>query len=143
CATRGEAGDVDRLDPGTDIAVAREAELRAAGEELGVSRFILLGYRDSGMTGEPGPFTLAGAPFADVVSVVLEVIDQIDPDVVVTLDPDHGDGHRDHAVIGRATVEAGRDRPDIRLYAWALTRSLLTRWLGELQDVRPGSENLD
>ena len=143
CATRGEAGEAHRVDPGTDLAAVREAELRAAAEAIGAARVVLLDYADSGMSGEPGPATLAGAPFDDVVSAVRAVVDQVRPEVVVTLDPDHGDGHRDHEVIARATVQACRDLPGVRVYAWVVTRPMLVRWLSELQGVRPDSAHLE
>jgi LmbE family N-acetylglucosaminyl deacetylase len=143
CATRGEAGDVRGLTSAAEIAAVREAELRSAGTALGVARFILLDYVDSGMTGEPGPRTLAGAPFDDVISAVRNVVDQVKPDAVVTLDPDHGDGHRDHAVIGQATVQACRHLPETRVYAWTVPRPLLARWFAELEKVRPDSAHLE
>ena len=143
CATRGEAGEVPGLTSAAEIAAAREAELRSAGTALGVDRFVLLDYIDSGMAGEPGPRTLVGAPFGDVISDVRHVVDDVKPDVVVTLDADHGDGHRDHAVIGRATVQACRHLPVTRVYAWTVPRPLLARWFAELEKVRPDSAHLE
>lgn len=61
----------------------------------------------------------------------------------MTLDPAHGDGHRDHVVIGRATTIACAARPDTHLYYWALSRPLLARWFAELTRLRPTSEHLD
>jgi LmbE family N-acetylglucosaminyl deacetylase len=143
CATRGEAGETSGLPPGQDLGALREAELRAAGTLLGASRFVLLDYLDSGMAGHPARGTLAGAAVADVAQRVDAVIRDVAPDIVVTLDPDHGDGHRDHIAIARATITACRAYPDIRLYAWTLRRQLLARWFAELERVRPGSEHLD
>ena len=48
CATRGEAGEAHGVEPGSHLAAAREAELRAAGAVLGVGRFVVLDYLDSG-----------------------------------------------------------------------------------------------
>ena len=143
CATRGEAGEARGVDTGADLAVVRETELRAAGAVLGVDRCILLDYVDSGMAGEPGSGTLAAAPFDELVTALGRVVQEVAPDVVVTLDPDHGDGHRDHAAVGRATVEACRGRSQIRVYAYAVPRSLLARWFAELEHVRPDSAHLD
>lgn len=143
CATRGEAGEAVGLPLAEDLGTVREAELRAAGTLLGASQVVLLGYRDSGMTGEPTSGTLAAAAPAEVAARVAEVIRDVAPDVVITLDPDHGDGHRDHVAIGRATIAACAAHPDLRLYAWVLPRRLLTRWFAELQDLRPDSEHLD
>ena len=143
CATRGEAGEAHGLAADADLAATRETELRAAGSVLGVDRFILLDYVDSGMAGDAAPGTLAAAPFDELVAALGSVVDRVAPDVVVTLDPDHGDGHRDHSVIGRATLDACRDRNQIRVYAYTLPRSLLARWFAELQRVRPDSAHLD
>jgi N-acetyl-1-D-myo-inositol-2-amino-2-deoxy-alpha-D-glucopyranoside deacetylase len=143
CATRGELGEAVGLPPGADLGAVREAELRAAGTLLGASRIELLGYRDSGMTGEPGPGTLAAAPLDEVADRVDAVIREVGPDIVVTLDPDHGDGHRDHEAIARATIAACAAHPDIRLYAWVLPRRFLGQWFTELEQVRPDSEHLD
>jgi LmbE family N-acetylglucosaminyl deacetylase len=143
CATRGEAGEAHGVPDGADLGEVREAELRAAGAALGAKQVIVLGYGDSDMEGEPAPGTLAATPIPEVAARLGDVIDEVAPDVVVTLDPDHGDGHRDHTAIGRATVEACRSYPDIRLYAWTVTRAMLARWLTELQNVRPDSAHLD
>jgi LmbE family N-acetylglucosaminyl deacetylase len=143
CATRGEAGEAPDLEPGQELGAVREAELRAAGSLLGASRFVLLGYGDSGMTGEPAPGTLAAAPVDEVAARIAEVIDEVDPDIVVTLDPEHGDGHRDHTAIGRATVVACEERPELRLYAWVLPRRSLALWFAEIERLRPDSEHLD
>ena len=143
CATRGEAGDVPGLTSAAEIGALREDELRSAGAALGVAQFILLDYADSGMTGQPGPQTLAEAPLGDVISDVRNVVDQVKPDVVVTLDPDYGDGHRDHAIIGQATVQACRQLPETRVYAWTVPRPLLARWFAELENVRPDSKHLE
>lgn len=143
CATRGEAGEAHGVPEGADLGEVREAELRAAGAELGAARVVVLDYGDSDMEGEPAPGTLAATPTSQVAARLREVIEQVSPDIVVTLDPEHGDGHRDHTAIGRATVEACRSYPDVRLYAWTVTRATLARWLTELQNVRPDSAHLD
>jgi LmbE family N-acetylglucosaminyl deacetylase len=143
CATRGEAGEAHKLDAGADLGVVREQELRAAGAELGVHDFVLLGYGDSGMSGNPAPGTLCAADLADVVAEVGDVVSKVSPTLVVTLDPDHGDGHRDHAVIARATIEACRHRRGLQVYGWAVPRGLLARWFAEIQDLRPDSAHLE
>src|ERR687897_1075115 len=140
CATRGEAGEAPSwLSDDQSISEVREAELRAAGDLLGVSRVDVLAFVDSGMGGVPETGTLAAAPDNAVIEAVQDVIVNVGPHVVVTLDPHHGDGHRDHVVIGRATTAACAPMPAIRLYYWALSRPLLTRWFDELARSRPGS----
>jgi LmbE family N-acetylglucosaminyl deacetylase len=74
---------------------------------------------------------------------VRAVLDDIDPDVVATLDPVYGDGHRDHTRIGAATIAACEHRPSTQVYAWTVPRSVLSKWFAELERVRPGSGHLD
>jgi LmbE family N-acetylglucosaminyl deacetylase len=143
CATRGEAGEAHGVAPGADLATIREAELRAAGEVLGVHRVLLLGLGDSGMDGTPPAGSLAAAPIGEVADRVATVVGEVQPDVVVTLDPDGGDGHRDHIAIAQATIEACRAHPALRVYAWTVRRSILARWFAELEGVRPDSAHLD
>jgi LmbE family N-acetylglucosaminyl deacetylase len=143
CATRGEAGEAHGVPADADLAAVREGELRAAGAVLGVDRFVLLDFGDSGMTGEPPAGSLAAAPLDDVAVAMRAVIDDVRPDLVVTLDPDYGDGHRDHTAIGRATLQACDALPELRVYVWTVTRSLLANWLAHLGEVRPESAHLD
>ena len=143
CATRGEAGEGHGLPAGADLAAIREAELRAAGAILGVHRVVVLGYGDSGMDGTPAEGTLTAASTAEVAERVAAVIAEVQPDVVVTLDPAGTDGHRDHTAIGQATIQACQALPALRVYAWTVRRSVLARWFAELEKVRPGSAHLD
>jgi LmbE family N-acetylglucosaminyl deacetylase len=145
CATRGEAGElVEGCDLGADtLAELRERELRTAANALGARQVVVLDFRDSAMSGDAGDDTLHGAPFDSVVDAVAAVIEHTDPDVVVTLDPTGGDGHRDHVRIARATIEAVRrtgSTPSV--YCWCIPRSLLLAWLEHLHTIKPDSGHL-
>ena len=94
------------------------------------------------MHGEAPPGSLVAAAYDEVVAAVRTVVDDVDPAVVVTLDPDHGDGHRDHERIGRATVEACAGRPGTRVYLWVVARELMRAWFTELARVRPDAGHL-
>jgi N-acetyl-1-D-myo-inositol-2-amino-2-deoxy-alpha-D-glucopyranoside deacetylase len=146
CATRGEAGE---LAPGCELGAGSLAELRVrelhdAGSLLGARRFELLDFGDSGMSGDAAPDTLFGAPLGAVVDSVGEVVERVGPDVVVTLDPTGGDGHRDHVRIAEATTEAVRRR-EVRasLYHWCIPRSVLLRWLERTREINPASGHLE
>ncbi|HEX2383343.1 MAG TPA: PIG-L deacetylase family protein [Acidimicrobiales bacterium] len=147
CATRGEAGETAQGCDlrGRPLADVRVEELQAAGRALGAAEPVLLDFVDSGMTGDASEETLFAAPFDSVVEAVTQVVADVDPDVVVTLDPTGGDGHRDHVRIAQATVEAVRRsaRVDASLYCWCVPRSLLTRWLQRLTESRPDSGHLE
>ena len=104
-----------------------EAELREASRILGVGTLRLLYYTDSGMDGDPASGSLAAAKFSTVADDVRDEIEDLRPDVVVTLDA--SDGHRDHAVIRDATLVAvdNADHPPAATYLWCLARSSMAR----------------
>jgi LmbE family N-acetylglucosaminyl deacetylase len=134
CATRGEAGETLVEPPaGSTLGEVREAELRAAGEVLGVKEIVLLDFADSGMT---------GAPLDDVSAAVARVIEEVQPELVITLDHEYGDHHRDHDMIGAATVAAMRSRPEVPVYLWTVKRSTFDRWLARMGELRPDSDHV-
>jgi LmbE family N-acetylglucosaminyl deacetylase len=144
CATRGEAGTPA---PGrglddADLAVVREAELRAAAALLGVEEVELLTWTDSGMEGDPGAGTLVAAPLDNVADAVAELIDRVRPAVILTLDG--SDGHRDHVQIRDATLLAAERSTwrTPRVYLQCLPRALMRRWIEELAAKQPDSEHL-
>ena len=141
CATRGEAGESRiRTD---DLAALREAELRAAARILGVGTVRLLGHADSGMEGAPAPGALVAADPDQVVSEVRAAIDELRPDVVVTLDA--SDGHRDHAAIRDATLVAADTavHPPRATYLWCLAQSSMTRWAAHMRAIGGGEHYVD
>jgi LmbE family N-acetylglucosaminyl deacetylase len=142
CATRGEAGASRLPADGRDLGDVREAEMREAGRVLGVSRHVLLPFADSGMEGDPVPGSLTAASLESVVTAVRAVVEDVRPHVVVTLDHERGDGHRDHVRIGEATLAALAGRPDVVVYLWCVPRPLLEQWFAHLARVRPDSAHL-
>ncbi len=136
CATRGEAGEPA---PGVqlvngDLGHTRDAELHRAASLLGVTHVELLGYADSGMSGTPGPGTVAAARPAELVASVRSAVERFSPDVLVTLDA--SDGHRDHAAV-RDAVVAVADDLDLPTLLHCLPRSLMRRWLEHAFRDRP------
>lgn len=111
CATRGEVGEVppEMLEGYASVAELREAELRCAVDVLGIKGLFLLGYRDSGMAGSPEnghPQALAAAPLEDVADAIAEHMRRLQPQVVLTFDPNGGYFHPDHIAIHRAAKRA-------------------------------------
>jgi LmbE family N-acetylglucosaminyl deacetylase len=143
CATRGEAGEItpgSGADP-TDLAAVRESELRRAAAVLGVCRVEVLDFRDSDMSGDADASTLVGADQDAVRDAVRALLDDVRPDVVVTLDA--GDGHRDHAAIRDATlaaVDTCRLAPTVYLHC--LPSSIMRRWAEHMASTDPSWEHL-
>ena len=140
CATRGEAGE-SRI--ATDnLASLREAELRAAAVILGVSDVRLLDHVDSGMADEPPPGALVAVDPGVLAAEVRALIEEVRPDVVVTLDA--SDGHRDHVAIRDATL-AAVDAADHRVtgtYLSCLARSSMARWADRMRETGGGDAYL-
>ena len=127
CATRGEAGEVaDGVEvPRGGVGELREGELRAAADLLGVERVDLLGFLDSGMTGEAGPGALVDAEASLLHAGISRSVDGFDPHVLVTLDG--SDGHRDHGRVRDVVVQVAAER-GIPVYLQCLARSVMKQW---------------
>lgn len=140
CATRGEAGE-SRVDT-DDLAALRASELQAAARILGVGDVRLLDLVDSGMDGAPPPGALVSADPGELASSIQAVVDELRPDVVVTLDA--SDGHRDHAAIRDATL-AAVDAAAHRVrstYLSCLARSSMARWADRMRETGGGEAYL-
>lgn len=150
CATRGEVGEIadERLATRETLGRVREEELRCAAATVGVREVIFLGYRDSGMAGTPEnahPDAYINAAEAQVVAQLVAIIRRVQPEVVVTFEPNGGYGHPDHIAIHHATVKAfhaaqeAAYRPDLgsawaaaRLFYTAIPRSFFVQMVAEM-----------
>jgi LmbE family N-acetylglucosaminyl deacetylase len=136
CATRGEAGEVRSgvAIPDGGLGALREEELRDAADLLGVRRVDVLGFRDSGMEGEPHPESLVAVDEPRVRSAVEDVVDAFRPNALVTLDA--SDGHRDHVRMRDVTVAVAADR-GLPVYLSCLPRSTMRRWAEHVAALDP------
>lgn len=100
CATRGERGryfDAVEKPPIDVIARTREAELRAAAAELGISDVTFLDYLDK---------DLDQADPVEAIAKIAAQIRRLKPQVVTTFGPDGAYGHPDHIAISQFTAAA-------------------------------------
>lgn len=110
-ATRGELGEVAAgfLAEGEDLGARREVETARSMEVLGVHRHVFLGYRDSGMEGEPSnddPTCFWQAELEEAAARLAEVLVEEGAEVLTVYD-DHGNyGHPDHVQVHRVGVRA-------------------------------------
>jgi LmbE family N-acetylglucosaminyl deacetylase len=79
------------------LGAERQAELMAACAELGIATVRVLGYPDRG---------LASAPADTIRRQIVEIVRAIQPQVVVTFDPNGSNLHPDHVAISRFTADA-------------------------------------
>ncbi|MEE2525187.1 PIG-L family deacetylase [Hyphobacterium sp. HN65] len=99
-ATRGEAGtQFPEIVDQAHLGVVREGELRRHGFALGLDEQVVLGLPDGGV-----PEAMSDAQLA---ARVLEELERLEPDAVVTFHPPSGVSlHPDHMAMGRAALAA-------------------------------------
>lgn len=110
CATRGEAGKITV--PGMtvdDLGQQREQELREACRALEIPDPVFLDYHDSGRyerTRDDDPLAFMNVNPLDAEVKIRALIEEHQPQVLLTFDPHGGYGHVDHLQIHRATTAA-------------------------------------
>lgn len=114
CATDGSQGETPGLHDSqaptaAQLAEMREGELRAAAALLGVHRVVMLGYRDSGMVGDPAnehPSCFWQADDHDAAQRLAAVLRDEQADLLTCYDADGTYGHPDHIKVHRVGVQA-------------------------------------
>lgn len=114
--TDGGCGDAPGgIKPGADgfdrdaVIALRQAELVASCAVLKVSHLELLGYADSGMMGwatNEAPDAFWNTPVDEAAAKLAKLIEQYQPDVIVTYDENGFYGHPDHIQAHRITMAA-------------------------------------
>jgi N-acetyl-1-D-myo-inositol-2-amino-2-deoxy-alpha-D-glucopyranoside deacetylase len=142
--TLGEEGEIHvpelamlAADQADQLGGYRLVELDRACQALGVADHRILGgvgrYRDSGMMGTPAnenPRAFWRADLDEAAGHLVEIIDEVRPQVLVTYDTNGGYGHPDHinahrvAMLGAAKSRQAGFGP-AKVYWAAIPRSLL------------------
>ena len=111
-ATGGELGlPVAAAGADVELRGRRLRETLTAADVLGVARVEFLGYRDSGMAGDPGnvhPESLTSTDVAVVASQVAAILAEEDADALVTYDAYGIYGHPDHIRVHEVGMAAAR-----------------------------------
>ena len=119
--TRGQAGSrgAPPLCTPEELPALREKELRCACAALGIRPPDLLDYQD-GLLSEADPDQL--------VAHILQAVDKLHPQVMLSFGPDGLSGHPDHVTIGQCAVQAFHSTEAVfALYTPAVPQSLATR----------------
>lgn len=110
-ATRGEMGEPVEgvLNPGELLGDRRELETHTSAAILGVDGVAFLGYRDSGMIGEPSnddPTCFWRADVEHAAQQVAALLRDENADVLTVYDDHGGYGHPDHIQVNRVGTRA-------------------------------------
>ncbi len=166
--TRGEEGEVlvpelAHLASTHNDALGdhREVELASAMRALGVSDFRFLGatnkenskkYRDSGMMGTEQnnrPDVFWQADLEEASDFLVEIIEEIRPQILITYDEIGGYGHPDHIQAHRVAMRAVEKATkwDVEKVYWnAIPKSLITHGIEEMKKTGStffGAESVD
>ncbi len=114
CATDGSQGETPGLagseaPTSEELAAIRAAELAAAADLLGVHRLVMLGYRDSGMRGDPAnddPDCFWQADVDEAAGGLAAILAEEQADLVTCYDANGTYGHPDHVMVHRVGVRA-------------------------------------
>ncbi|SER86160.1 N-acetylglucosaminyl deacetylase, LmbE family [Lentzea xinjiangensis] len=114
------------------VAAHRKAELQAAADALGITDLELLGYHDSGHTGEVPGGGFCTIPVETAAGRLAALVEHYRPQVVVT----HYSTHRDHIHVNRvAKLAVRRTGIPAKLYLTAADGST-TIDISEVADVK-------
>lgn len=144
-ATDGSHGEVapGLLEPGETLAERRYGELLTAAGILGIGRVEMLGYRDSGMMGEPtndldGSFWTADVD--EAAERLATILRDVGADVLTIYDAHGGYGHPDHIQVHRVGSRAAELVGVERVFWATMNRDHLRRGMEANPDFR---ESLD
>jgi LmbE family N-acetylglucosaminyl deacetylase len=154
CATKGELGEVAEgfLADGETLTDRRVDEVQAAGAVLGAQRVAFLGYRDSGMDGEPttkDPECFAMADLDEAAERLAAILREEDAEVLTVYDERGGYGHPDHIQVHQVGIRAAELAGTARVYESTMNRDYLVELMktraaemGEIPDA-PDPEEMD
>lgn len=135
-ATRGEMGEPQPgvLADGEELWERRVVETHAAAELLGVDRVEFLGYRDSGMIGEPSnedPTCFWQADVEEAAQRMAAIMRETDADVLTIYDSHGGYGHPDHIQVHRVGRRAAEIAGVTRVFQSTMNRDRILRQMAE------------
>ncbi len=144
-ATRGEEGEVAAgfLDAGEELWQRRVVETQAAAKVLGAERVEFLGYRDSGMMGEPtndAPGSFWTASVEEAAERLAEILREDRADVLTVYDDNGGYGHPDHIQVHRVGMRAGELAGTPRVYQATSNRDRMIAGMREAAGADLGFE---
>jgi LmbE family N-acetylglucosaminyl deacetylase len=94
CVTNGDAGINSHLDKTRTLAEIRRGELEASAKILGITKVFFLEYKDG---------TLSNNLYADIAEKMQNILDELQPEILLTYDTQGITGHLDHIAVSMIT----------------------------------------
>ena len=146
--TRGECGEVADgfLAEGESLGERREQEVAASAAAIGAHRVEFLGYRDSGMMGEPTndePSCFWQADIDEAAARLAELLSEETADVLTVYDDHGGYGHPDHIQVHRVGHRAAELAGTTHVYESTMNRDHIRRVMEAAADDNPDFEGPD
>ena len=143
-ATKGEEGEPvpGVLSEGELLGDRRERETERAAEVLGVDRVVFLGYRDSGMMGEPTndePTSFWQADLHDAATKLAQILSEEAADLLVTYDVNGVYGHPDHIQVHRVGARAA-DYAGVKVLEASFSREFMQSVFDDLEAESPDDQ---
>jgi LmbE family N-acetylglucosaminyl deacetylase len=142
-ATRGEHGEPQPGVLGDDEPLweRRVQETHASAEVLGAGRVDFLGYRDSGMMGEPtndDPTCLWQADVDEAAARLATILREVGADVVTIYDHNGNYGHPDHIQVHRVGAKACQLAGVDQVYEATMNRDHVQRGMAQMMESVDG-----
>ena len=139
-ATMGEEGEPvpGVLAEGELLGDRRVQETQLAAEVLGVDRVAFLGYRDSGMMGEPtndNPASFWQADLHEAATKLAQILNEEQADFLVVYDENGVYGHPDHIQVNRVGVRAAEYAGVDRVFEATFSREFMRDIFAELEEL--------
>jgi LmbE family N-acetylglucosaminyl deacetylase len=124
-ATDGRRGVAEHAGTtaGESLAALRTEEAACAARALGIAAPILLGFGDGELGAIVSP---PGSALDRLASEVRRILDDIEPDAVLTWSPGGGYGHPDHRLVADVVLQVVAERGGPALYSPGWTASEIT-----------------
>lgn len=146
-ATKGEMGDPVEgvLAEGELLGDRRVKETHTSAEVLGLANVEFLGYRDSGMVGEPSnddPSCFWQADLDEAAERLADILRREQADLLIGYDPHGTYGHPDHVKVHTVGARAAELVGDLRVLWATANRTLILRAMeeGALGDDNVGED---
>src|SRR3954465_4078687 len=106
-ATDGRMGIMPHagIPAGDELARVRAGEVQCAAKELGIEPPILVGLPDAGLAAIKPAVAYPGEPLDKLAKELRRIIDELDPQVIISWGPEGAYGHPDHRLVGDTVMQ--------------------------------------